>query len=178
MLPLVIASLLACGPRDPAWALDPVHLAPDGEGGVVGYHQWHLYDARFERSPRERTYACGAVMELVGSPRALCEGCTEAWDLSTTLLETDCDAIAIDLATLPKLTRVGLAPMAGDLALVDPYPGIAQLAMVGYDDGGVDEWGWAWPASLDHDGTADGPSWNDRQDFTLWPAYVWELAAL
>ncbi len=178
MLPLLILSLNACGPRDPAWALDPVHLDPDGAGGVVGYHQWHLYDARFERTQRERTFACGAVFTLEGAPRDPCEGCTHAWDIDTDLFETDCDPLAFDLSTLPQLTRVALAPMGGDLALLDPYPGIAQLARVAYDGDAVEDWGWAWPASLEHDGTADGPAWNDRQSFSFWPAYVWELGAL
>jgi hypothetical protein len=177
MLPLLAMLSLACGPRDPAWALDPVHLEPDGVGGATGYHTWHLYDARFERAPRERTYACGAVFELVATPGA-CDACSHAWWVETSLLETDCDPIALDPSSLPTLSAVGLAPMGGDLAVLDPYPGVAQLAFAAYDTGPQEAWGWAWPSRWETHGEADGPAWNDRQAFTLWPAYVWELDAL
>ena len=171
MLTFVIFS--ACAPSDgiAAWALDPIVLQAT-DSGVYGFQTWEFYADG--RGFNEKSYVCAAVVEITGDSAEPCDGCTDAWEVSAALLESDCDASLSADPGLLTLSRLAIGPGDSSIFEDDPHPG---LSLGGFADYGSGEWlthGWAYPQSLDVAGEAADGSWGS-EPFLFWPAWAWQL---
>lgn len=156
--------------------MDPVWLEPTADG-VHGFQTWEFFSKRWSKNFKDRHYICSIVVELQGeerAPDATCSGCTRAWEIYPTVLETDCDATMASDTSYLALRGLALAPVDTELREDDPYPGQSQGGVADYG-AGWEPHGWAYPESLDASGAAESVAWDGEQPFVLWPAYVWDL---
>lgn len=181
LLALVATTSAGCSRNDgvTTWAMDPLWIEPAGDVDIHGFQTWELFSSRWTKNYSEKFYICSVLVEFDGTPDTAgeaCSACDLTWAVEPVLLETDCaEQIASDPGFL-SLSRIGLGLVGADIAADDPYPAQSQG---GYADYSTDEWvshGWAYPESLDNRGTADELDWDGDQAFTLWPAFIWNLA--
>jgi hypothetical protein len=168
-----LLGVVACAaPTDPVWAFDPMWVEPVGDG-IQGFQTWNLYDARWESNHSERAFVCSVVVQIAGEPTSdLCEGCTAAWLVTPTLLESDCDdGVSVEPGFL-SLAGVALGPVPSSLGDDDPYPGQSVGGYADYGDGWMSH-GWAYPDALDLGDAPAGVGWGDGP-YRLWPAFVWQ----
>ncbi len=172
--PAIIASLAvlaACkADREPAWALDPIYLEPAGEG-VIGFQTWEVFSERWSKRHAGKHYLCAVVVEFNGTP-GTCPDCTFAWDVQTSLVESDCpDRVTNDPLPL-SLRAIGV----GDLGKSEDAPYGTQSSLGWADYGfGWEVHGWAHPDALDNGGASSATDWDGAEPFALWPTAAWPL---
>lgn len=173
---LALLILAACGDQDaaPFWALDPMTLEPDG-AQVTGLQTWQVYTERWGNNLAERYYLCTVLVEVQGEPRAPdCDGCAYAWDVQTSLADSDCADDTTDLDGFTALRAIGLTEAAPDFATRPTYNQTSAGAWADYGEGWV-PYGWAYPDAW-NDGEPSGTLvWNGDEAFALQPAFAWEL---
>lgn len=156
----------------PVWAFDPVWVEPTSDG-AHGFETWNLYDARWEQHRSERAFVCSVVVRLDAvTAEPDCADCTVAFDVTPSLLESDCEGDLPDDPGFLSLRRLALGPVPADLVEDDPYPGQSVGAWADHG-GGWESHGWAFPAALD-EGEDAAPTWASAP-FQLWPAFAYHL---
>ena len=171
---LIIAGfvgLTACGSdSEPAWALDPVYIEPS-DSGITGFQTWEFFGERWSKGRSGKHYLCTVIVGLTGSP-ANCQPCVTAWDIETSLVESDCPSKITD-GPLP-LSLVGLG--IGELAAEGdpPYPEQTSESWADYGMG-WERHGWAYPDGLDHGHSSTSTHWDGTEAYTLWPTSAWPL---
>jgi len=170
---LASAALLvaACAPdTERSWAFDPIELRPTEEGGVTGFQTWELFSEKWDKNHAEKHYICAVVVEFEGAVTS-CTSCVAAWEVTTSVLESDCDAAIVDDPMFTSLVGIGLGNLSEDPAA--PHPGSTSEGRADYG-AGWETHGLAWPKTLDEGGTA-GAAWDGVEPFTLWPTAAWPL---
>jgi hypothetical protein len=176
MLALLVASGVLAGCSSSAgpavWAFDPIWVEPTPEG-ISGFETWNLYDARWEQHRSERAFVCSVVVRLDGvTAEADCAGCTDAFDVTPTFLESDCVGNLPDDPGFLSLRRLAVGPVAADATADDPYPGQSVGAYADHG-AGWESHGWAFPDALDQ-GEPAGDGWG-AEPFDVWPSFAWDL---
>jgi hypothetical protein len=181
LLPLVpMAALSACKQDEtPALAFDPIWVEPVGED-IHGFETWQIYTDRWAKHDKEKFYVCAVVVELEGTPTAPgdgCRGCALAWDVTPTVIDSDCADRLTDDPGFLALTRLAIGDVGNGLDADNPYPAKAQGGWADYGTGEWEAHGWAYPESLDTRGQAASADWDGDQPFQFWPAFYWDLTA-
>ena len=111
----VLALFCGCSTSEtPAWALDSIHLEPNEVGDARGFQTWSLYADGWNRRPAARHYICSVVITLEATGLApTCSDCDRGWAVTTSLLETDCQA---SVAADPRFTQAQRAASPEDRA--------------------------------------------------------------
>ena len=175
VLGLIVLLMPACTPTGgpPAWAVDPIWIEPTDEGGIQGFQSWELFDAGWSKGYSERHYLCAVVVRISGNPSSR-EDCTNAWDITTRILETDCDNVdPNEFLGLEALAFIATNATAEEEA---PYPGQSAIIRADYGQG-WEPYGWGWPSALDQGiaSTSDG-TFSGTEPFQLRPTLLWDLS--
>ena len=177
---MLLLTLFACNhDTTPAWAMDPIWIAPQEITGVYGFQTWELFSSKWGKKYDDKHYLCSIVVEFEGVPDTsgeTCRDCDLAWQVTPAQLETDCPDGADDDPGFLSLSRIGLGLRPSDLADDDPWPGQSVGAFADYGSGDWVPYGWGYPEALDNRGSVDSTEWDGEQAFQLWPAYLWNLA--
>lgn len=159
----------------PTSAFDPIWIEPAPDDTVHGFQTWQIYGPKWEKKYDDRHYVCSVVTEIAGAP-VPCDaepGCTWAWELTSTVLESDCvDPALAEDPLFESLLRVALGGPA--LAEDVPWPGFTSVGWVDYGNG----WeihGDAYPEALDLGGTLPDGEWDQVQPFLLVPTKSFRL---
>lgn len=174
---MISALLLAgCSPDlTPSYAFDPIWIEPTAEeGGIEGFHTWQIYGPRWPKHYSERHYVCSVLVGISGvETECDAEECTIGWEITASVLESDCapKSFAED-PFFVSLLRLGLG---GEATGPDvPWPGSTSIGWADYGNG-WEVHGDAYPDALDTEGTADDPTWNDEQPFSMVPTQSFPL---
>ena len=181
MIPLVLASLVACGGSDPAWAVHHLTVQPSANG-LTGTQVWEFFDSSWGRSHDSGAYLCAIAQDVVGAVVAPPEGCADcvvAYEIVATPLDSDCsEALAANPTYSESITVLGIGSVSADLAPLDRYPDTSMGWYTSLDAGAtLADYGFAYDAALDYDGTLGAPGWSDGGTYTLWPAFAWDLGS-
>jgi hypothetical protein len=169
----VLSLLVGCAPDlTPAWAWDPIWLEGTASG-AHGFQTWQLYGPKWPSRQSDRHYVCSVVTELEGRPSE-CDapGCEIAFDLTPTLLESDCaDPALAEQPLFLALERLALGgPYVGEDA---PWPDRTTTSYADYGSG----WelhGFAYPEAYDLGGAGD-PTWTGEDPFLFTPDAAFPL---
>lgn len=166
----LVTLLSGCQLGDPVWAMDVIHIVPEGDTVQV-LQTWSLFDARWEREQRASRLVCTVLRVTDASPVEPCDGCAESWELVQTRRDSDCPSeVRGELPLLGELSAVGIS---GEPASDAPVRG-ARIGLVRYPDG----WqvhGYAWPEGAPQ-GREEAGAWDGERAFELWPEFAWDLA--
>lgn len=166
MLPLL---LLGCAPDlTPAWTWDPTWLEGAPDDGAHGFQTWEVFGPKWTNKQRDRHYVCAVLVELEGQPSD-CDapGCAVAWDLTPTVLESDCPDLA--LADDPLFTSMRRLALGGPYTAEDaPWAGRTTTSWADYGRG-WEQHGWAYPEAYDW-GSAGDPAWGGEDPFLFTPS--------
>jgi hypothetical protein len=176
-LTALLATTVGCAEDTPAWAVHHAAFEPSATG-LSGTQLWELFAADWANTGDADAYVCARaqlVSGAVAAPLAGCDGCTAAYDLTISELESDCPSpFAEDPAYLtPK--AIGLGDIPTDYTDLDPYPGRSVGWYVSVDNVSAEFYGFAYEESLEWAGEVGAPGWASGQRYTLWPAYAWDL---
>lgn len=175
LLPLVLGAGCAAE-EEPYWALDPLWTEVDSQT-LYGFQTWELFARPWGRTGKAKHYLCAVVVELEAEarePDPSCTGCSQAWAVQPSLLESDCDPqLAEDLRFL-SLRGLAVGPVEEELVEADPYPEASLGGRADYG-AGWEPHGWVYPATWDVEGSPQSP-WDIEQQLIWWPAYAWELS--
>lgn len=161
---LVSVALPGCGSNEPAWAIDPTFLDP-GASPARGNQTWQIYAEPWTRRFDARHFVCAVLVDLEITPSEPdCPGCTQAFTVAPTLVDTDCPEALAGLPDWTSLVRLGLGEVPGD----GPHPSSAH-AWADHGAGWAD-WGWAHPDALDRGETPGSPTWNGDEPFAFVPS--------
>jgi hypothetical protein len=144
-----------------------------GDDTVYGFLTWELFSRKWQKSQASKYYLCSVVVELEGTPVTdeLCHGCSNAWDLSTTIIESDCPETTQENELFTSITGLALGAVPDEIQADMPIAGITAGSYLSYDN---EEWqphGWAMEPN-----TATG--WTGGESLDLWPAFTWDLDSL
>jgi len=171
---LTAASLSGCAVNDhPVWAIDPMYVEPTDDG-IYALVSWEIFGDRWRHRMAERHYICGVVVSLQGTPTDSCETCDNAWDVTSTVVEDDCDEFFMGEAIFPEITGLGLGSLPADLTDDAPFERV-HGGFVSYDGGELLPHGWAYAESYETTGTPAETDWDQEQAFVFWPAFAWEI---
>lgn len=153
----------------PSWAFDPIWIEPAPNDGVHGFQTWQIYGPKWPKNYADRHYVCSVVTELEGVPTA-CDAdpdCAWAWEITPSVLETDCaepgyaeDALFVSLERL----ALGGPSVEKDT----PWPGFTSVGWADYGNA----WeihGEAYPEALDLGGALTDGEWDRLQPFLMVP---------
>lgn len=166
----LVTLLSGCQTGEPAWAMDVIHVVPEGDLVQV-LQTWSLFDERWERQQRGSRLVCTVLRVMEGTPTEPCDGCAVSWEVVQTRRDSDCPLEARgEHAVIGDLAAVGISDKP---AADSPVEG-ARTGFVRYPDGWQTH-GHAWPEGAPEGRAATG-RWDGERPFELWPAFAWDLA--
>ncbi len=176
LLPLLLIGA-GCTPEDrtPTWAADPMWITPASDGAIYGFEKWQIYAEPWLEEPEKKHYLCAVVMEIEGTPITPdCEGCPDAWSITTRMSESDCDDKTTANPLFFQLTRLGLGTV--DDAIEDEPPYEEALGSWAAYEGEIwESHGWAYPSIAAEGETPTTWEWNTQEPFDLIPAWSWPI---
>jgi len=178
-LPLVLLLLTGCTDSTASWAFQAGTVTPSASG-LAGVQAWSFFTSAWGHAKGDGAFLCARTQELTGTtaaPLPGCVGCTAAYTLTVTEIDSDCDA---DLAEDPSYTlpvAIAIGPVDDALADLDPHPGRSLGWYASFDGVSLQSYGFAWDLALDEGGDAGPPGWNPGQTYSLGPSFAWDLTA-
>ena len=170
VLPMLM--LLGCGSSFPHWAIDPIHVVPDGST-LSGTQSWQVYSKPWQKHFNAKHYLCTTLIEIQGTQSEPdCPDCLAAFDLTVDLADSDCSTALTDNETFLSLRRIGFGPLVEG----GPYPGSTSVGFADYGQG-WEVHGWAYVAGVSDGALEDAGPWNAIDAFELEPTFVWDLTA-
>jgi hypothetical protein len=102
-----------------------------------------------------------------------------AYEIVAAPLDSDCsESLAANPTYSESITVLGIGSVSADLAPLDRYPDQSMGWYASLDSGAtLADYGFAYDAALDYDGTLGAPGWSDGGTYTLWPAFAWDLGS-
>ena len=104
-------------------------------------------------------------------PENICTGCSDAWDLTATISDSDCPSETQELPLFVSMTGLAIGAVPADIQASMPLEGINAGSYIAYDDSDWQAHGWA----LEPDGQSP---WAGGDTINLWPAFTWDLESL
>lgn len=163
------AALPGCTSQEPAWAIDPVFIDPGGEATRAN-QTWQVYAEPWTRRFDARHFVCAVLVELDVAPSEPdCPGCTQAFAVVPTVIDTDCPDPLASLPDWTSLARLGIGEVPGD------GPHLSSARAWADHGGGWADWGWAHPDALDRGEAPGSPTWNGDEPFAFVPSTALSL---
>jgi hypothetical protein len=178
-VPLALVLISGCASSAPSWAFQSGAVTPSASG-LTGVQAWSFFTSAWGRAKSDQAFVCARSQEVSGTtaaPLPGCIGCTAAYTLTVSEIDSDCDA---DLADDPSYTlpvAIAIGPVDDALADLDPHPGRSLGWYASFDGVQLESYGFAWDIALDEGGDAGPPGWNPGQTYTLGPSFAWDLTA-
>jgi hypothetical protein len=181
---------------DPSWAINWAQVTPTASG-LEGYQMWELFVDGWEKDHDQAYFKCWIARSLdgrvVASPEG-CPGCMAAYKLDfTDYIAGDaagggpstapCDATLQADPRFAGPPQYAVGALSETIAADAPYENETLGWYVGWDQTGVESFGYAYAAGLECTDAATcdyavlGPGWVSDQTYVFWPAYAWELDA-
>lgn len=183
--PLSLPGLLAlsgCATSDtPRWALQhaSVTMAPDG-ASISGYQTWEFYREGWEEGRDQEDHLCARVQSIEGDAEPTlpsgCPGCIASFSLTLAELQTDCAGDEADDPSYAGVTLYAIGSVDNSVTELDPYPGDSMGWYVAWSTEDVDPIGFAYNDALDAGEEPEAAGLVAGLTYTLWPAFVWDLA--
>ena len=175
---MMLVLLLACGGSKVAYAVNLMSLIPD-QKGVSGTQTWQFFNSDWANDRSAKNYVCGRTQDITGTvvaPPASCTSCDNAYMLTATEIDTDCEGDEAKEAGYATTLYIAIGEVSSDISDMNPYPDDAMGWYLPTNGEDYEAWGFASDEQLDFPDGTPGPSlWTSDRVYTLKPAVALEL---